>query len=466
MILLDSLFIASDIFLAPLCFVVLLMVMSAVITKYKDDSTRSLFLKAFYIKMGVTLLFTIFSSFYYSGGDSEMYYFSCLRLHKAVIDDPDNFMKIYMTKVINVKTPLMDYFIYNESKYPEFEAMHGVGNFLIPKLGLPFSLIFDKSYLCIAMSFSFFALGGSIRLYKFFMAYFPEYRREIILATLFLPSMIFWSSGMLKDPICLGSVGFLVYGFYNLVVRRKKILTSIFWVVISSALLYFIKPYILLALLPAIVLWIFSQFNQLIANKTLRNIFAVLTLSAGIVSALVLINYTTSDENLQSFRLDTIIETSNYNRSLYEGFSEIEQGSYFTIKTSNPVLLFINGIVATFFRPFPWEISSLLVILSAAESMFFLFFTASIIFKRGPIYFFKKMTVHPVFLMCFVFSFVFAAAVGSTATNFGSLSRYKIPCLPFYLLMILIIYRQAGLVYPNWFSKLLGYKKSFNRLAS
>lgn len=271
---------------------------------------------------------------------------------------------------------------------------------------------------------------------------------------------------MLKDPICLGSVGFLVYGVYNLFIRRRKILYSLFWVTISVILLYFIKPYILLALLPGIVLWLFSQFNQLISNKTLRNIFTVLTFAAGAISAFLLIDYTTSDESLQSFRLDAIIETSNYNRSLYEGFSETEQGSYFTIQTSNPVLLFLNGIVATFFRPFPWELSSLIVGLSSAESLFFLFFTASIIFKRGVGFLFKKMTGHPVFLMCFVFSFVFAAAVGSTATNFGSLSRYKIPCLPFYLLMILIIYKEAGLEYPKWFSRILGYKKSFNRLAS
>ncbi|HEX2627488.1 MAG TPA: hypothetical protein VHM26_00700, partial [Chitinophagaceae bacterium] len=57
----------------------------------------------------------------------------------------------------------------------------------------------------------------------------------------------------------------------------------------------------------------------------------------------------------------------------------------------------------------------------------------------------------------FVFSIIFAAAIGSTALNFGSLSRYKIPCLPFYLIMIFVLFREGGLLYPSWFRKFLGY---------
>ena len=458
MILLGSLFRDVDFLAAPICFIILLMVFSVIIVKYKDDRTRTLFLQAFYFKMACALIFTAFSSFYYSGGDSEMYYFAGLHLHEAVMDDPNNFVKIFLTKVINVKTTLMDYFIYDTSIYPIWEAMHGEGNFFVPKLGLPFLLVFQKSYLCTAMCFSFFAFGGSIRLYKFFVYYFPEYWREIALATLFLPSAVFWSSGMLKDPICFGSVGFLIYGVFNIAIRRHKFVTSIAWIAVSVVFLFYIKPYILFALLPGIVLWLFTEMNKLIGNRTLRNIFTVLTLVGGAISAFYLIQYTTSDDSVKSFRLDTIIETSAASRNQYAEFSETEAGAYYTIGTTNPVLVFLNGIVATFFRPFPWEISSPIVALSVIEAMFFLFIAMSVIFKRGLFYFFRKIFAHPVFMLCFVFAFVFAAAVGSTATNFGSLSRYKIPAMPFFLVMILILYRQAGLIYPNWFKRLLGYR--------
>lgn len=466
MIFLDTLFFPGDIFSAPIFFVILLMVMSMVLRKYKDDKIKNLFLKAFYFKMFMTVAYTSIMTFYYDGkGDTAMYYFCTLDLHKAVMDDTDNFLKIYTTKVINVKTTLMDYFIYDGYPYPNFEFMHSPSNFMIPKLGLPFALIFNKSYLCMALAFSFFAFGGAVRLFKLFYHYFPQHYREIAFATLFLPSAAFWSAGFLKDAICFGSVGFLTYGMFNIFIRRTKIAASLLWVIISVILLFFIKVYILLAISPAIVLWLFSEFNKVVENKVLRRIMAFITFAAGIGTAFLLINYTTSDENMKSFQLDTIAETSNYQRALYEGFSQQFEGSYFNLGSNNPVLIFPLGIIATLFRPFLWESASPVVMLSSLEALMFFFFTFMFMVKKGFLTFFRSAFNHPVLIMCMVFTFLFAAAVGSTATNFGSLSRYKIPCLPFYLTMLLILYREAKLEFPNWFNWLLGYKKSFNRSA-
>jgi hypothetical protein len=457
-ILLDSLLRDSDIFAAPVCFVVLLMIFSVIISKYKEDRIRNLFIQAFYFKMACALIFTLVNTFYYRGGDTEMYYNCTKYLHDAVMDDTDNFLKIYQTKGINVKTPLMNYFIFKETIYPEFEAMHDAGNFLVPKFGLPVMLVFGKSYLVTAMFFSFFALGGSIRLFKFFNYYFPAYWREIALATLFLPSAAYWSSGIMKDPICFGCVGYIVYGFYKIFIKRKGFVYSIFWIVLCGTLLYYVKPYILLALLPGIVIWLFTELNKTVENKTLRRIMGFLTFSLGAGMAFLMINYVTSDASLKSFQLDTIIETSNTNREIYQDISIREKGAYFAINTSNAFLLVLNGIVATLFRPFIWEINGPTALLSALEAAFFLFFTLLIIFKKGLVTFFRNAFSHPVFIMCFIFSFVFAAAIGSTALNFGSLSRYKIPCLPFYLIMVMIIYRTEGLNYPAWLNRILGYR--------
>lgn len=463
MLLLDVLFINIDIIAAPLCFLLLMMVFSAIVKKYAEPQRR-LFMKAFYFKMTVVLLWTTFSSFYYSGGDSEMYYFANLHMRQAVLDDFNNLFKIFWEEKTSRESMLFDYMFFDESRYPVYEAMKGESNFIIPKLALPFSLLFAKSYLCISMSFAFFALGGAIRLYKFFSHFYPQYSREISFATLFLPSAVFWSSGMLKDPICFGSVGYMVYAVFNMVILKRKYVTSLLWIAISVYFLFTIKVYILLALVPGLLLWVFSEINKLITDRTLRNIFAVFTLAAGVASAFFLISYATSDDSVKNFRFDTVIETSNYNRNLYAQFSKTESGAYYSIQTSNPVLIFLNGISATLFRPFPWEISSPIVALSVLEAMIFLFFTMQVLLKRGVKFFFNKIFSTPVFIMCFVFSMVFAAAVGSTATNFGSLSRYKIPCLPFYLFMVMVMYREAGLTHPDWFQRLLGYKKKFNRL--
>jgi len=458
MIFLDSLFKPNDFFVVPVCFVVLLMVMSVVVRKYENEKIRKLFLQAFYFKMLCTLLFAAVNTFYYNGGDSEMYYFCTQYLHNAVMDDPDNFTKIYMTKVINVKTPLMEYFIYNQTGYPVFEAMHDAGNLLVPKFGLPFMLLFGKGYIATALFFSFFALGGAIRLFKFFYHYFPQYWREIALATLFLPSAAFWSSGIMKDPICYGAVGYIVYGVFNIFIRKKSFVYSIFWIALSSVLLFYIKVYILLGLTPAVVLWLFSEINKSVENRTLRNIMSVLTFTVGAIMGFFLVNYVTSEESLKSFRLEAIVETSEYSRSLYSDMASQNEGAYFTVQSSNPVILVLNGIVATLFRPFLWEVNGLTALFSALEALFFLYLTLVYMLRKGFFAFFRMPFKNPVLIMCFVFSFVFAAAIGSTALNFGSLSRYKIPCLPFYLMMVIVLNGEAGFSYPKWLKRLLGYR--------
>ena len=45
----------------------------------------------------------------------------------------------------------------------------------------------------------------------------------------------------------------------------------------------------------------------------------------------------------------------------------------------------------------------------------------------------------PIVLYCFLFSVIFSLFVGATTLNFGSLVRYKIPGLPFYVISLYLI---------------------------
>ena len=46
-------------------------------------------------------------------------------------------------------------------------------------------------------------------------------------------------------------------------------------------------------------------------------------------------------------------------------------------------------------------------------------------------------------LMMYIFTIIFAFAIGISTGNFGSLSRYKIPCVPFFASLLLILYYQT-----------------------
>lgn len=456
MYLLARFFHLSDVLYAPICLIILYAVIRAKASRIQEKHIKRLYYQAFTFKIICSLIFTFITEFYFRGGDTNLYYQGTLDLRAALRDDFNFLPDIINSLKINSTHPLFPYFYYdNYSDDFTYNYMTSPSNFFIPKLALLPAIAFNDSYICINFLFSFFALGGAIRLFKTFYHYYPKYWREIAIATLFLPDVCYWSSGLLKDPVCFGALGYITYGVLNVFVKKRKIVISILWIFIGSYLIFYIKVYILLVLALAIIIWQFAEFNKLIADRTLRRIFAVISFSMAGLLGFAMINYLTSQEAAQGYRLDKLVERSADQRRQYGLLSDEQKGSYFEINTTNPVALVANGISATFYRPFPWEIKSPIMLFSAIEAFIFLYLTLFFIFKRGLFKFFSLPFSDPRILMCFVFSFVFAVAVGSTTANFGALSRYKIPCMPFYFLMVLLLYKKSNLAYPKWFMKVL-----------
>jgi hypothetical protein len=464
MLLATRFFSINDFFLVPICFVL----MYAIIRNRAINSNNPKFIKyyykAFYFKVVCVFAYTIITEFYFGGGDTSLYYQGVQDLRAAVFDDSNNFFVILKTSGLDESNPLAPFFLYDDYVADlTYNYMQGASNFFVPRLGFFPSLVFYNSYLCICLCMSMLALGGSIRLFKLFYHYYPDHIREIALACLFLPSVGFWSSGLLKDTICFGCVGFMVYGVFNIVILRRKVFTSLVWIGICGYLLFVIKTYIFLVLLLAIIIWLFAETNKLIKDRTLRQIFAFMSFSVAVGAVYFLLQYFTSEETLKQYQLENIISSAEQQRevyrTLYESTDQAQQVSYYSIQTSNPILLIVNSIIATFYRPFPWEVRSAAAVLSAIEAFAFIILTLHLFFKRGFGGVFREIFRDPRILLCFIFAIVFAIGVGASTANFGTLSRYKIPCMPFYLIMILLLYRNLQLRHPKWLDRILGYQK-------
>jgi uncharacterized membrane protein YfcA len=244
-------------------------------------------------------------------------------------------------------------------------------------------------------------------------------------------------------------------------IRKTQYAGSIFWIIVGGFLLYSIKTYIFLVLVLALSIWIFAESNKLIKDKTLRQVFALMTFAVGAGISFFLVQYFTSADTLKQYQFENVVSSAEYQRSNYEALDQQfnQQTSYYSVNTSNPFLLVVNSIVATFFRPFVWEVKSAAATLSAVEALLFLLLTIHLIFSKKKGSALKVIFNDPRILMCFIFAIVFSIGVGASTANFGALSRYKIPCLPFYMLVLLLSYRSVGLAYPKWFSKILGKQK-------
>lgn len=460
MFLLARFFSTTDLAVFPLCFLIFFFIIRAKARKYRDGRIKMLYFRAFYFKIICVLGFAILTEFYFKGGDTGLYYQATQNMRAAIKDNPDNLKIALLTPKLTIKSPLFDYFYYDGYNDDlTYNYMFSSANFFPPKIALLPSYIFFNSYLCISMCFAFFALGGSIRLFKTFYHFYPGQYRELALACLFLPSVCYWSSGLLKDPITFGCIGYISYAILNIFVKKRQFISSIALIIVCGFLLYTIKVYILLVLVMAVLIWQFAEYNKLIENKTLRSIFAGMTFLGSVAVGYFLLQYLTSFEAAQQYQLDKFQGNAEYQRRMYADIAQQTGGqdSYFEINTSNPVLMVFGGITATFYRPFLWEVNSPIALLSCAESSILLFLTLFFIYKRGPKKFFTVPFSDPRILMCFVFALVFAVAVGITSANFGALSRYKIPCMPYYLIMILLMYNKSGLTYPKWFNRVLDF---------
>jgi hypothetical protein len=192
----------------------------------------------------------------------------------------------------------------------------------------------------------------------------------------------------------------------------------------------------LLCFLPAALLWVFNENNARIKNQTLRLVAKPLFfIVGGVVAMYAVTNLTKGDEK---YDVDKIGERSKITADYLYEVSQKQEGSAYTLGKQDGTIggmvkLAPQAIATALFRPFLWEARNPVMLLSALEAGFFLLFTLRI-FKRtgvGPTLSLISQT--PVLLMCFIFSLIFAASVAITSSNFGTLVRYKIPLIPFYL---------------------------------
>jgi hypothetical protein len=100
------------------------------------------------------------------------------------------------------------------------------------------------------------------------------------------------------------------------------------------------------------------------------------------------------------------------------------------------------AVNATLFRPYLWESKKASTLLSSLESLALMVLTLYALIQSRVVGFFKTLFTNAAVFYCFFFAILFALFVGATALNFGTLVRYKIPCMPFYIIALFLIVEQ------------------------
>jgi len=318
----------NDIYLVPICFLVLISFAYSVKNKYSKSVIKKYFFPALLLKFFFAFVFALIIEYYYGEGDTKMYYQATLDLQKAVTSDISYLKEIYGSGKLDKSSELVSFFMFDRLGFTHY-YMYDVKNYMVAKFALPLSILTFKSYICICFLLSFYSFAGCWRIFKVFYEMYPHLHKKIAIATLFLPSVMFWGGSLLKDSICLGSFGFAFYAAYNIAIKKHKIPISFFILIITGLLLFYIKPYILLCAVPSFLLWLFIRFNKKIESKSLRSIATVLFSIVSLVIAFLLIQSLTNSEIASQYSSDNLFKSVQSQQTSFNYFKGT--GSNFTI---------------------------------------------------------------------------------------------------------------------------------------
>lgn len=426
----------KDIFLTPIFLGIFYLIAFAVRPSVTNSYTRKYFIPALSLKFLGAIAVGVIYQFYYHGGDTYNYFY-----HSSIIFEA--FTKDFSLgwKLVNNSGGLLD-----PQLEPYYSRMYwyeaGSQEYLIARISAVLGLFSNHTYTIIALMFAGISFSGIWAFYITFVKLRPGVYKQLAIALFFVPSLFFWGSGLGKDSLCIGALGWVFYAFYKGAIQRRNILQCSLVGFGAAYAIFAIKVYILLCFLPAALLWIFNENSSRIQNSVVRWVSKPLFLAVG--GALAFFAATTLTKGDDHYDVEKIGERSKITADYIYSVSVKQEGSAYHLgeldgTIGGMVKLAPLAIITSLYRPFLWEAKNPVMMLSALEAAYFLIFTLRIFIRVGFFKTLRFITTTPVLTLSFLFSIIFAASVGVSTSNFGTLVRYKIPLIPFYLSALYIL---------------------------
>ena len=426
-----------DWLLAPFYILIIYIVASNIKNReIKKNPIYKYFLWGLFAKIfGAVCVCLIYVYYYKEGGDTLSYNSDSSAMVKLLFIAPKDFFTVWLSPLFK---EIQSYFT-NETGY----LMYGRDSdaFMVVRLLIPLKLIGLNSYILTSILMAVVSYTGVWKLYTVFCDYFPQLYKQFALSVLFVPSVFFWGSGMLKDSWTIAAAGWYCYSFYRIFIKRESVIASSVTLAIAAMIMISIKPYIFVALLPGTLLWMIWNRLGRIKNQFLKFFIApvIVTIGVGIgffiwsLTSSNLGQYSTLDSMLQK-----AVDASEDLKQDYYGGNAFDLGK-FDPTISGVLSKFPVATMTGLFRPFLWEAKNAVMLVSGLENSIILFFVLYILFRK-PMVAITGIFSNPLVLFCLIFAIFFAFSVAISSSNFGSMVRLRIPQIPFFLSGLFIIY--------------------------
>lgn len=396
------------------------------------------FISGFLAKILGAVFFALIYFYYYKNGDTISYFYSGVAMNKMLLIDPvEYFRQVFLGD--NSARALNQYSA--QSILPWSYVFTDGRTFQAVRVSALLSTLTFNSYLLSSLIMATFSFAGIWACYRTFVSYFPQLAGQLAIGFLFMPSAIFWGSGIMKDTFTFSAACGWVYAVDEVFFKRRNVVSRTVLIVFCAAVMIKIKPYIFMVLLPATLLWLLYMRVVRLRNVLVR--FVLIPLLALVLVSLSIFILSRMGDMFDKFALDDALGNiqniqSDLSSNDAYGSNKFDIGEFDGTWTG--VLgKFPIATNAALFRPYLWETRNAVTALSGLENLFVLVLTIYVLAKAGLRFFFRAIASNPLLMMSMTFALLFAFVVGITTPNFGALVRFKIPMVPFYISSLFIV---------------------------
>lgn len=422
-----------DLFLVPAYVFFLAVILNFIKKKNPNNPLiQKYLLKGFYAKIIGGVLYALLVLYFWQIGDTLSYFRETLEIRQLLAEGKISFYQIFF----------YDYEYFKET-YDLKRSVNDSG-FMVVKFSLVLSYFSFSRFLVTTILMATIAYAGLFKLFETFVYFTPSSHRIIAAFVLFFPSIFLYGSGILKDTICMSALGWFYYAMHQMVIRKNFKTVYFLIAFLSFYFIFVVKIYIIAAFVPCYIVYLIIILASRVKNTLLKVI--ALPLMITLISLLYITNAEKIDKALGAYSLTEIQGSIEGLQKSY--MDDQDAGSNFDLGTFEPTLSGMikkipAGITAALYRPFFWEIKKPIMLITGLESLFILFFTLLAIKMAGPKNFVTLLFTNAEILLFIGFSVMFAGLVGLSTLNFGTLARYRISAIPFYLMGLLLIIKYS-----------------------
>ncbi len=360
---------------------------------------------------------------FYEGGDIANYYYVGHALSLAMSDD---FVRVTPEIIKLIFHQPIDLAVRVSSAGTSTGTMCGFCGLIL--------FCVNNSLYALGMVIGFISFAGKMAIYEVLRDSLPSrHHARMLVASMLIPSVVFWSAGVTKEAFALSGLGVMFLGMHR-IVRRER--WGPIMIGLGAIVIGLVKPYILFPFVVASAVWFYwARSIQQSGKLTIRPQY----LAAGALFAIV--GVIGLGYIFPMFSLSSVGDEAAYLQEVgqfSEGGSNYSIGNTSDRSITGQLLYSPLALFTSLFRPLPFEARSGFLLVNAVETTTITGLLLWALWTRSWLWMLRTVTASPVGMFCLTFTLMLGVGVGLSTTNLGTLSRYRMPLVPFYSALVVL----------------------------